>query len=283
MGQPSDPIWFVTGCSSGFGRELAQLLASRGARAVVTARSPEALHGLAAGADGRILTLALDVARQDQIDAAVTAALDAFGRIDVLVNNAGYGYRSTIEDGKDAEIRSMFETNVFGLFALTRAVLPGMRQQRRGHVINISSIAGLNGSAGTGYYAATKFAVEGFSDALRHEVGPLGIKVTCVEPGPFRTDFAGRSIRRTPVAHPADYRIVVERFRGMDQSSGRQAGDPAKAAQAILEVALSDNAPRHLLLGAVAYETALAKVARMRKDFDNWRELTLAADFPAAG
>jgi NAD(P)-dependent dehydrogenase (short-subunit alcohol dehydrogenase family) len=182
------PVWFITGCSTGFGHELAKLVLGRGWNAVVTARKVESLAELVEGAGERALPLKLDVDDAGQIEAAVSAALERFGRIDVLVNNAGYGYQASVEEGVEAEIRAQFDTNVFGLFALIRAVLPSMREHRSGHIVNITSVAGLLGFPSSGYYAASKHAVEGVSDALALEVGPLGIKVTCVEPGPFRTD-----------------------------------------------------------------------------------------------
>ena len=194
MAANTSPVWFITGCSSGFGQELARQVLQRGWHAVVTARDKRRLGEFEALAGGRCLALDLDVTVAQQIGAAVQAAERHFGAIDVLVNNAGYGYQASAEEGDDAAIRAMFETNVFGLFALTRAALPGMRLRRSGHVINITSVAGLVGFAGSGFYAASKHAVEGWSDALAAEVRPLGIKVTCVEPGPFRTEFAGRSI-----------------------------------------------------------------------------------------
>ena len=191
----SKPVWFITGCSTGFGRELAVILLKRGYRVVVTARDKAKVDDIVAGHDKNGLALALDVDKQDQIDAAVKATEARFGRIDVLVNNAGYGYLAAIEEGDDADVRAMFDTNFFGLAAMTRAVLPIMRAQKSGAVVNISSIGGFIGFPGSGYYAATKFAVEGLSEALSKEGAPHGIKVLIVEPGPFRTDWAGRSLK----------------------------------------------------------------------------------------
>ena len=190
--QDNTPVWFITGCSTGLGRALAELIVQRGWRVVVTARDKNTIADIERSALERVLALSLDVTRPADIDAAVAATRERFGRIDVLVNNAGYGYQSTVEEGEEAEIRAQFDTNVFGLFAMTRAVLPLMREQRKGNILNITSVAGLIGYPGSGYYAASKHAVEGWSDALRAEVLPLGIGVTCVEPGPFRTDWAGR-------------------------------------------------------------------------------------------
>ena len=178
MASQDSPVWFITGCSTGFGRELARLVLARGWRVVATAREEARVADLAQGAGDRALTFGLDVTQAGQVAAAVGAAEARFGGIDVLVNNAGYGYQATAEEGEDAEIRAQFDANVFGLFALTRAVLPGMRARRRGHVLNLSSVAGFIGFPGSGYYAASKHAVEGWSDALAAEAGPLGIRVT---------------------------------------------------------------------------------------------------------
>ena len=196
MTEQRKPVWFITGCSTGFGRELARELLRRGKRVVVTARDKSKVEDLATDS-ANSLALTLDVTKPVEMRAAVQAAEQKFGAIDVLVNNAGYGYLAAIEEGEDAEIRAMFEVNVFGLADTIRVVLPGMRRAGRGHIVNITSVGGLVGNAASGYYAATKFAVEGLSEALAKEVAPLGIKVLAVEPGPFRTDWAGRSLKQT--------------------------------------------------------------------------------------
>ncbi|MBN3800512.1 oxidoreductase, partial [Burkholderia sp. Ac-20392] len=188
------PVWFISGASSGLGRALAEAVLERGWRAVVTARQPDSLSDLARRYDERVLPLPLDVTDPASIARAVEQARSRFGAIDVLVNSAGYGYLAAIEEGEDRQIRAQFEVNVFGLNALTQRILPGMRQQRRGHIFNLSSLGGLVAFAATGYYHATKFAVEALSESLSHEVAPLGIRVTIVEPGAFRTDWAGRSM-----------------------------------------------------------------------------------------
>ena len=193
MAMANGQVWLITGCSTGFGMEMAKLLLARGERVVVTARRVEQLDELVRGQENA-LAVALDVTKPEEIVAAVTAAEERFGRIDVLVNNAGYGYLAAIEEGEDAAVRAMFETNFFGLVALTKAVLPGMRERRSGTVVNVSSIGGLVSFGATGYYHATKYALEGMSESLAIEVAPLGIKVMIVEPGPFRTDWSGRSI-----------------------------------------------------------------------------------------
>ncbi len=280
MAPPTSPVWFITGCSTGFGRELARLVLARGWRVVVTARDKARVADLAQGAEDRVLPLGLDVTNGAQVAAAVRAGEERFGRIDVLVNNAGYGYQASVEEGDDAEIRAQFEANVFGLFAITRAVLPGMRARRRGHVLNITSMAGFVGLPGSGYYAATKHAVEGWSDALAAEGAPLGIKVTCIEPGPFRTDWAGRSLRQTP-NRIADYADTAgARLTGTVRGSGHQAGDPARAAEAMIRVAESDAPPRHLVLGAVAIEAATNTLKATLAEIEAWREIGLATDFP---
>jgi len=278
----STPVWFITGCSTGFGKELAHLVLAQGGRAVVTARDKSRVADLVRGAEDRALALDLDVTDQGQIEAAVKAAETQFGSIDILVNNAGYGYQASIEEGLDAEIREQFDANVFGLFAMTRAVLPGMRARRRGHVINITSVAGFIGFMGSGYYAASKHAVEGFSDALAAETQPLGIKVTCVEPGPFRTDWAGRSLRQTPVKL-ADYAETAgARMKGTADISGTQPGDPVRAAQAMIKLAQTENPPRHLVLGEIGYTNVTNKLKVRLAEIESWRETSLGADVPKA-
>ncbi|MED5501184.1 MAG: oxidoreductase, partial [Pseudomonadota bacterium] len=250
MSMPNSPVWLITGCSTGFGRELAKLIIEQGGKVIVTARSRERVADLVEGVEDRALAQALDVTDDAQIRKAVDAAEAKFGRIDVLVNNAGYGYQASCEEGEDSAIRDQFEANVFGLFAMTRAVLPGMRERRAGHVINISSVAGFIGFPGSGYYAASKHAVEGWSDSLKTEVEPLGIRVTCVEPGPFRTDWAGRSLQQTP-SRIDDYADTVKaRMEGTSGNSGKQPGDPVRAAQAMIDLVAHPQPPRHLVLGA---------------------------------
>jgi NAD(P)-dependent dehydrogenase (short-subunit alcohol dehydrogenase family) len=280
MASQTAPVWFITGCSTGFGRELAQLVLARNWRAVVTARDTARVADLAQGREDRALALDLDVTDPAQITAAVRAAEDRFGAIDVLVNNAGYGYQASVEEGVDAEIRAQFEANVFGLFAMIRAVLPGMRARRRGHILNITSVAGFVGFQGSGYYAASKHAVEGLSDALAREVEPLGIKVTCIEPGPFRTDWAGRSLRQTP-SRIADYaETAAARLKATAEVSGRQAGDPVRAGEAMIQVVESADPPRHLVLGAWGLDAVTGKLSDTLKEIEAWREVGLAADYP---
>ncbi len=279
---PSDPspVWFITGCSTGFGLELARLVLARGWRAVVTARDADRVSGLLEGAEDRALALSLDVTDAGQITHAVRQAEERFGRIDVLVNNAGYGYQASIEEGEEAEIRAQFDANVFGLFALTRAVLPGMRQRRHGHIINITSIAGFAGFPGSGYYAASKHAVEGFSDALAAEGAPLGIKVTCVEPGPFRTDWAGRSLKQTPNRIEDYAETAGKRLQGTADISGKQAGDPVRAGEAMIHITEIENPPRHLVLGLWGHDAVVKKLQDTLSEVQAWREAGLATDYP---
>ncbi|WP_027820418.1 oxidoreductase [Paraburkholderia bannensis] len=276
----ASPVWFVTGCSSGFGRELVLAVLERGWRCVATARNKASLDDLAPDAGERLLRVSLDVTDAAQIESAVAQAHKQFGTIDVLVNNAGYGYQSSIEEGDEREIHAQFDANVFGLFAMTRAVLPGMRAKLSGHVINITSVAGLAGFPGSGYYSASKHAVEGFSDALLAEAGPLGIKVTCVEPGPFRTDWAGRSLVQTP-NRIADYAETAgARMQRTAEGSGKQAGDPRRAALAMIRVSEVENPPRHLVLGAFGVDAVAARLRAALADIDAWRDTSLAADYP---
>ena len=276
----TDPVWLITGCSTGFGRELAKLVLARGWRAVVTARNPAQVADIAEGHGDRALVLPLDVTRREQIAHVVAQARQHFGRIDVLVNNAGYGYLAAIEEGDDKEVRDMFETNVFGLIDMTKAVLPVMRAQGNGLVVNVSSIGGLASFAATGYYHGTKYAVEGLSESLAVELEPLGIGVLIVEPGPFRTNWAGPSIQQSATRIDAYDATAGERRRQTAARSGNQAGDPVRAAQAIIDAALSDKPPLRLVLGKAALDLARKKLEFMRGDFDAWEATTLGADFP---
>ena len=275
-----NPVWLITGCSTGFGRELAKLVLERGWRAVVTARDPSKLADLAEGYGDRALALQLDVTDRKQIADVVAKSQKHFGRIDALVNNAGYGYLAAIEEGEDDAVRAMFETNVFGLVDMTKAVLPIMRAQKNGLIVNISSIGGITSFAATGYYHGTKYAVEGISESLAIEVKPLGIVVLVVEPGPFRTNWAGPSIKQS-ATRIDDYAATAgERRKQTEARSGNQAGDPVRAAQAIIDAALSDTPPLRLLLGKAALELARKKVALLTHDFDTWEKATIGADFP---
>ena len=274
------PLWFITGCSTGFGRELATHALARGFRVVVTARDKSRVADLVRNAEDCAIALDLDVTDNAGITDAIQQTETRFGSIDVLVNNAGYGYQSSVEEAEEAEIRAQFDANVFGLFALTRAVLPGMRARGRGHIINITSVAGMMGFPGSAYYAASKHAVEGWSDGLAAEVGPLGIKVTCVEPGPFRTDWAGRSLKQT-VSRISDYEeTVAARMRSTSENSGTQAGDPARAAEAMIAITEAATPPRHLVLGAWGVEAVTNRLKATLAEIGEWAEVGARTDFP---
>ena len=273
-----NPVWFITGCSTGFGRELASHVLDLGYRTVVTARNPDDVKDLAG--KGEALVLKLDVTEQRQIDAAIKAAEKKFGGIDVLVNNAGIGYFAAVEESEEKEVRRMFEINVFGLSRVIQAVLPGMRQRRKGFIVNLSSIGGLSGFPSLGFYNATKFAVEGLSEALGQEVKPLGIKVMLVEPSGFRTDWAGRSANESK-KQIADYAATAGEWRSEIRAvSGKQPGDPVRAARAIVKAVASRNPPHHLLLGNDAYEGATAKLKALGREFKAWELVSRGADFP---
>lgn len=278
------PTWFITGCSTGFGREIARAVLARGWNAVVTARDPAAIADLAVGHEDRALLMPLDVTDKRQIAEAVAAAEARFGGIDVLVNNAGYGYRAAVEEGDDAEVRRLFDVNVFGLIDVTKAALPGMRRRRKGHIINISSVAGRVAHPGVGYYAASKFAVNGLSDGLAKDVAPLGIKVTIVEPGPSRTDFRGRSMRDAtrPIEDYAASAGKQTAASVAQHQKGQQPGDPARVAEAIIKIAEMDNPPLHLLLGTVTFDRVRAELAARQRELEEWEETTKGVDFPDA-
>jgi NAD(P)-dependent dehydrogenase (short-subunit alcohol dehydrogenase family) len=271
----------ITGCSTGFGRELARAVLARGWNAVVTARNRDSVQQIVDGHDATALPLRLDVTDPAQIVAAVQEAETRFGAIDVLVNNAGYGYRAAVEEADDADIRRLFETNFFGLVGLTKAVLPGMRARRRGHIVNISSVAGRMAQPGSGYYSASKFAVGGLSDALRKELEPLGIRVTVVEPGGFRTDFAGRSLHQSsqPIADYA--RTAGKRRKENSTNDGRQPGDPVRAAEAIIKAVEAEKPPFRLVLGRSAVQRIRAEIEAQRRELDSWEETANNADYPS--
>jgi NAD(P)-dependent dehydrogenase (short-subunit alcohol dehydrogenase family) len=278
--QTDTPVWLITGCSTGFGRELAKLLLQQGYRVVATARDETKLADIVEGFEGQALALKLDVTDGANIAEVLREAEAKFGRIDVLVNNAGYGYLAAIEEGEDDAVRAMFDTNVFGLVDVTKAVLPGMRKQRSGAIVNLSSIGGLVSFPSTGYYHATKYAVEGLTKSLAIEVAPLGIKVMLVEPGPFRTDFAGRSLGQSR-EQIADYAETAgKRRQEAAARNGKQQGDPVRAGQAIIDAISSEKPPLHLLLGAPALMLARKQLETMAAEFDTWEATTLGADYP---
>ena len=274
-------VWLITGCSTGFGRELAIEVLKSGQKAAVTARNPDDIKAIVADYPDTAIALKLDVTKPDEIKAAVANTIAKFGYIDVLVNNAGIGYFGAIEESEEAEIRRMFEINFFGLANMTKAVLPGMRKRRSGHIVNIASIGGLVGFPAVGFYNATKFAVDGFSESLAKETAPLGIKVTVVAPSGFRTDWAGRSANQSPIIIE-DYAATAgnnkNNIRGY---SGKQPGDPERAAKAIVKAVEAENPPLRLLLGVAALKGARNKLNELKRDFDAWEDTTTGADFPA--
>lgn len=271
--------WFITGCSSGFGQRLALAAARRGDQVVATARNLNLIKEMARPFDGRMIALPLDVTDAAAANAAVAKAVEIFGGFDVLVNNAGYGLFGALEEGTPEEYRPMFEVNVFGLIETTRAALPVLRRSG-GTIVNMSSGAGIAGSGGAAYYNAAKFAVEGVSEALAGELKPFGVRVLIVEPGPFRTDFLGRSI--TMAAKEMPEYAASSRRHYRETNNGNQAGDPDKAVTVILQAVDANNAPLHLPLGPVAHSIAERKLASFRSDIDAWRDISVATDFDQA-
>jgi NAD(P)-dependent dehydrogenase (short-subunit alcohol dehydrogenase family) len=270
--------WFITGASAGFGRALAQAVLARGGRVVATARDVTSLDVIAEAGGARALLLPLDVALPDQIAAAISQA-EAFGGVDVLVNNAGYGFLGGIEESGENELRRQLEVNFFGAAALIRHCLPAMRARGLGFIVNISSIAGARGFAGSGWYAASKFALEGLSEALAAEVKPFGIGVMIVEPGAFRTDFAGRSIVMPTAPIPAYEELAANRLM-VSQHDGLQAGDPTRAAEAILNAVESPEPPMRLVLGKAAVGLVRTALEARLADLNSWMTVAEGADFP---
>lgn len=270
--------WLITGCSTGLGRALAEAVLERGWNAVVTARREEAVRDLAAAHPRSALALPLDVTDAEQAGAAVRAAHERFGAVDVLVNNAGYGYRSAVEEGEDDAVRALFDTNVHGAVTMAKAVLPGMRERRRGVVVNVSSIGAQLCPPGSGYYAATKLALEGLTGSLRAELAPLGVTAVAVEPGGFRTDFAGRSLGGTSTVIDDYAETVGPRRKENDTVHGTQPGDPAKAAQAIITAVTAAEPPALLLLGSDALSAARQIADRRRAELEQWAELSASTD-----
>jgi NAD(P)-dependent dehydrogenase (short-subunit alcohol dehydrogenase family) len=276
----SDRVWFITGASSGFGQAVSRAVLARGERAVVTARDGDALAALAAEFPGRALALRLDVADAGAVRNTVNQAIAHFGRLDVVFNNAGYGHVGAIEELSDEELRRQLDVNLFGVIHVTRAVLPQLRKQRSGHLVQMSSLNGVEALAGGAYYTASKFAIEGFSEALAAEVAHLGIRVTIVEPGPFRTRFLDK--RSVKWARPmSDYDQSVGKAREMlRQLDGKQPGDPARAARAILIAVDAHTPPLRLALGRMALEHIRDHVETRLDELDAWAEVGRAADFP---
>jgi NAD(P)-dependent dehydrogenase (short-subunit alcohol dehydrogenase family) len=271
--------FLITGVSSGFGRAFAQAALDAGHTVVGTVRNAAARDAFTALAAERAHAVVLDVTDFEAIAPAVAAITQTVGPIDVLVNNAGYGHEGTLEESPLGDLRRQFDVNVFGAVAMIKAVLPVMRERRSGHIINITSMGGFITMPGIAYYCGSKFALEGITDALAKEVAGFGIKVTAVAPGSFRTDWAGRSMVRASRS-VADYDTLFDPIReAREAKSGKQAGDPHKAAQALLEIVAAKNPPVHLLLGNDALDLVKTKLAALNEEIEQWEPLSRSTDF----
>mgnify|MGYP005844834791 CR=1 FL=1 len=271
-------VWFVTGCSSGLGRALCERLLESGARVVCTARNTSTIADLRERHGERAIILPLDVTDPASVQSAVQRALDRAGRIDVVVNNAGYGLVGALEEVDEDSVKAAFDANVYGVYRVTRAVLPHMRERRSGHILNVSSMMGVIGAPGFTFYSATKFAVEGMTEALAGEVKGFGIKVTIVEPGPFRTDFRSRSMKAAPPLEA--YAETVGKFRQMlRETDGKQPGDPRRAADAMMIAVGSEEPPLRLPLGEICLNGIRNKLSRMREEIDRWEGVSIATSF----
>lgn len=278
MSEPK--VWLITGCSTGFGRHIAEQAIDAGYKVVVTARNVDQITDLTAGHEDHVLALPLDVTNSEQIRYVVDRTIEKFNRIDVLVNNAGIGYFSSVEESVEEETRKMFEINFWGLMHVTNAVLPHMRSQKNGHIINFSSIGGLTSFPTLGYYHATKYAVEGISESLSQELAPFNIHVTLIEPSSFRTDWGGRSSAKTETSIPElKESIVGQMLQGIQLGAGQEAGDPLKAAEAVIKVVETTEPPLRLLLGQQAYDAATYKFNNMLESIEEWKETTINADY----
>jgi len=274
-------VWLITGCSSGFGASLAAAVLARGERVVATARNAEALSELAAQFPDTCRALALDVTDATQVKSVVAQAVEAFGRLDVVVNYAGYGLAGAFEELGTQQIARNFDTNFFGALEVIRAALPVLRAQGSGHIVNISAAAVISNYAGFSIYGATKWALEGVSESLAAELKPLGIKVTIVQPGPFRTDFIARSLERAE-SQIADYDRTSGKFaRFLETMEGKQPGDPARAAEAIIAAVESDAPPLRLVLGKYANDKLRKKLADAERERAAWEHVGLPTDFAA--
>jgi len=279
MTEPRAKTFLITGVSSGFGRAFATAALAAGHRAVGTLRDEAARASFEAIAPGRATAILLDVTNFAAIDPAITRIEQEIGAIDVLVNNAGYGYEGTLEESPLDDMRRQFDVNVFGAVAMIKAVLPFMRQRRAGHIINLTSMGGFITMPGIAYYCGSKFALEGISEVLAKEVAAFGINVTAIAPGSFRTDWAGRSMVRAGRSI-ADYDSLFDPIRAArTQKSGKQAGDPAKAAEALLKIVNADNPPVHLLLGNDAVQLVRQKLDTLGRDITAWEDLSRSTDF----
>jgi NAD(P)-dependent dehydrogenase (short-subunit alcohol dehydrogenase family) len=273
-------VWLITGCSTGIGREIATVALEQGHQVAVTARDESRVGDFLERFGARALPLRLDVTDTTQCATAVARTEEAFGRVDVLVNNAGYGYLAAIEEGEETEVRAMFETNFYGTLSMIKAALPAMRARRSGYIVNISSMAGLVANPGTGYYSATKFALEGLTEALSRELAPFGIRVSLIEPGPFRTDWAGRSMKQVSKPMDAYSDSVGQRRSFIVSMHGRMPGDPRRAAEAIVSLEKLDSPPLRLLLGKPVLDMMRGKLREMEQTLGEWESVTLGADYP---
>jgi short-subunit dehydrogenase len=277
---PTPRTWFITGASTGFGRLLAEEVLKSGGKVIATARNIDKVIDLEEKYPGQAKAFALDVTDYPQVISVVAQTTASYGPIDVLVNNAGYGLAGAVEEATEEEFMPMFNTNVFGLIHVTQAILPHLRSRHSGHILNLSSVGGLVSSPGMGFYNATKYAVEGLSEALAAEVKPLGIHVTIVEPGPFRTDFLGRSGEHAATVIP-DYDTTAGNMRRyFGDQDGKQKGDPLRAVHAMMAVVDSPTPPLRLLLGAAALQRVRAKLDSWQKEIAAWESTTVGADFP---
>jgi NAD(P)-dependent dehydrogenase (short-subunit alcohol dehydrogenase family) len=274
--------WLITGCSTGLGHSLAKAVLASGQNAVVTARDAAKVQDLVNAYPQAALAASLDVRNADQVANVVKQAEARFGAIDVLVNNAGHGYRAAVEEGDAGEVSDLFATNFFGTVEMIKKALPGMRARRTGTILNVSSIAGRLAAPGSGYYSASKFAIEGMSDALRKEVGPLGIRVTIIDPGAFRTDFAGRSLQQAS-ANIKDYATTAgPRRKENDKTHGTQPGDPDRAAVALIKLVAGEKLPARLLLGSDAVRIVSEELEGQRREIEEWKTLSVSSDFPTS-
>lgn len=276
-------VWLITGCSTGIGRAVARAALEAGERVALTARDAAHVADLAREFSEQTITLALDVTDQSQIEAAVSETESTWGRIDVLVNNAGYGYVGAVEEGVDAEVRKMFDTNFFGPVAMIKAVLPGMRSRRSGYIVNISSMTGLISNPGNVYYSSSKFALESLSEGLAKEVAPFDIRVSVVEPGFFRTDWSGRSMKEsTRTIGDYDETVGVRR-RMIREAKAPNPGDPRRVGDAIVMLSRLAEPPLHLLLGRDVYDAYREKLGALQSSIADWEAVTLDVGFPDAG
>jgi NAD(P)-dependent dehydrogenase (short-subunit alcohol dehydrogenase family) len=280
MTNVAETVWLITGCSTGFGREIARCALQQGAGVAVTARRRDTVADICAEFGERALAIELDITDAGQRERAFRSTLDHFGQLDILVNNAGYGYVAAIEEGDEEDFRAMFETNFFATLAMTRVVLPYFRQRRRGRILNNSSQAGLMANPGTGFYSASKHALEGVMEALGKEVATLGIDVVTVQPGAFRTDWSGRSMQRS-TQRIADYAETVgARLDMIAAIDGRQPGDPVRAAQVFVDLAVMEKPPSHLVLGAGLLQSYRERLTGIQERLREWEAVSVSAEYP---